>query len=257
MQMPGILGDMAPVLLLLASVIALFAGFVKGAVGFALPMILISGMGSFLPAEWALAGLILPTLLSNMVQGFAGGWRAAFASIWRFRVYILVLLGVLAAAAQAVALVPQWLLFVLIGVPVTGFAVTQIMGWTLVLDGAKQRYEVIIGVIAGLMSGFSGTWGPPTVMYLTAIGAEKREAMRAQGVIYLLGSVMLLVAHLRSGILNAATAPLSVWLIVPVFVGMWIGRKAHDRMDQARFRQMMLWVLLVAGLNLIRRGVFG
>ena len=94
-------------------------------------------------------------------------------------------------------------------------------------------------------------------MYLTAIGTEKRAAMRAQGVIYLLGSVMLLAAHLRSGILDRETAPWSLWLILPVFIGMWVGGKAHDRMDQARFRQMMLWVLLVAGLNLIRRGVFG
>ncbi len=30
--------------------IALVAGFVKGAVGFAMPMIMISGLGSFLPA---------------------------------------------------------------------------------------------------------------------------------------------------------------------------------------------------------------
>lgn len=255
--MPGLLGEIAPALLALASVIALFAGFVKGAVGFALPMILISGMGSFFPAEVALAGLILPTFTSNLVQGFSGGWREAWEAIRRFRLYIAVLLVVLSVSAQAVALVPQSVLFVLIGLPVTGFALTQIAGLHLVLDGARRRWEVLFGVIAGLMSGFSGTWGPPTVMYLTAIGAEKRMAMRAQGVIYLLGSAMLLAAHLRSGILNATTAPFSVWLVVPALVGMWIGARAHHRLEQARFRQLMLWVLLVAGLNLIRRGVFG
>lgn len=255
--MLGIMGEMPLALLALATIIALFAGFVKGAVGFALPMILISGTGSFLPADWALAGLILPTLASNLVQGLGGGWREAWGVVVRFRVYIVTLLAVLAVAAQLVAFVPEAVLFILIGLPVTAFALTQIAGWTLHLDGARRLYEVVIGIIAGLMSGFSGTWGPPTVMYLTAIGTEKRAAMRAQGVIYLLGSVMLLAAHLRSGILDRETAPWSLWLILPVFIGMWVGGKAHDRMDQARFRQMMLWVLLVAGLNLIRRGVFG
>ena len=41
-----------------ALAITLFAGFVKGAVGFAMPMIMISAFSSFLPPEVALAGLI-------------------------------------------------------------------------------------------------------------------------------------------------------------------------------------------------------
>lgn len=255
--MLGIMGEIPLVLMAAATALAVFAGFVKGAVGFALPMILISGMGSILPAEWALAGLILPTLVSNLVQGFAGGWREAWGVVTRFRVYIVTLLIVLALAAQLVTLVPDGVLFGLIGLPVTAFALTQIVGWSLTLDAARRRYEIAMGVVAGLMSGFSGTWGPPTVMYLTAIGTGKRAAMRAQGVIYLLGSIMLLVAHLRSGILDRDTVPWSLWLIAPVLIGMWIGGKAHARMNPARFRQMMLWVLLVAGLNLIRRGIMG
>ncbi|WP_240784179.1 hypothetical protein [Tabrizicola caldifontis] len=39
-----------------ALAITLFAGFVKGAVGFAMPMILISGFAVFLPQDLALAG---------------------------------------------------------------------------------------------------------------------------------------------------------------------------------------------------------
>ena len=49
-------GCAAGALLLLASIlVVLGAGFVKGAVGFAMPMILISGIGSFMPAEIAIA----------------------------------------------------------------------------------------------------------------------------------------------------------------------------------------------------------
>ena len=38
--------------------VTLFAGFVKGAVGFAMPMILVSAFAVFLPQHLALAGLI-------------------------------------------------------------------------------------------------------------------------------------------------------------------------------------------------------
>jgi hypothetical protein len=59
---------------LAALALALFAGFVKGAVGFAMPMILVSGFAVFLPQELALAGLILPTLVTNLSQASGRAW---------------------------------------------------------------------------------------------------------------------------------------------------------------------------------------
>ena len=57
----------------LAAAITLMAGFVKGAVGFAMPMIMISGLGSFMAPELALAGLIVPTLSVEPLAGTASG----------------------------------------------------------------------------------------------------------------------------------------------------------------------------------------
>ena len=43
-----------------------FAGFVKGAIGFAMPLIMASAFASILPAQVALAALILPVLTTNL-----------------------------------------------------------------------------------------------------------------------------------------------------------------------------------------------
>ena len=59
--------------LAIAFAVMLFAGFTKGAVGFGLPMICISGIGSVLPAEIAIAALILPGLVTNMWQSLRDG----------------------------------------------------------------------------------------------------------------------------------------------------------------------------------------
>ena len=79
--------------------------------------------------------------------------------------------------------------------------------------------------------------------------------MVVQGVVYGLGSVTLLFAHLKSGILNAQTLPLSFAMLPAALVGMWLGFKVQDRLDQARFRRFTLIVLTVAGLNLLRKGL--
>lgn len=59
-----------PVSFWIVIAVTLFSGFVKGAVGFAMPMIMMSALGSFLTAQQALAVLILPTLFTNIGQAF-------------------------------------------------------------------------------------------------------------------------------------------------------------------------------------------
>ena len=112
-----------------------------------------------------------------------------------------------------------------------------------------------MGAVAGVFGGISGIWGPPTVALLTAMNTEKTEQIQVQGVIYSLGAIALLGAHVASGVLSCRTLPFSVALILPALLGMWLGFRLHDRIAQKTFRRVTLLVLLIAGFNLIRRGM--
>lgn len=253
--MTSLFSSFTPEDLAAAFAVALVAGTVKGLVGFAMPMILVSGLSMFMPPEMALAGLILPTVVTNGMQALRHGLGAAIESMKRFRLFLLVGLVFLVTSAQLVRVLPQQVMLLIIGVPVSLFALTQLMGKQITLSQPTRRSEVLVGGFAGFIGGLSGIWGPPTVAYLTALGTEKSEQIRVQGVIYGMGAIALLMAHIGSGVMRAETAPFSVALIVPAVIGMWIGGKLHDRIDQAAFRRATLLVLLVAGLNLLRRAL--
>ncbi|MCU0908282.1 MAG: sulfite exporter TauE/SafE family protein, partial [Rhodobacteraceae bacterium] len=90
---------MDPTLWIIVIAITLGAGFVKGAVGFAMPMIMISGFATVLPPDTALAALILPTLVTNVWQGGRDGLRAAWDSVRDFRLYLLAIAVCIAASA--------------------------------------------------------------------------------------------------------------------------------------------------------------
>ncbi|MGB3244047.1 MAG: sulfite exporter TauE/SafE family protein [Sulfitobacter sp.] len=242
--------------LLLALLIAVLSGFVKGVVGFAMPLILISGLTLFIAPELALAGLILPTLITNAMQALRQGRRAAWDSIRRFRVFLISGGITLFITAQFVRAVPDDLFNLILGIPVIFFSLLQLFGITFNLAGQSARVEAFVGGFAGAMGGIAGFWGPPTVAYLSAIHTSKNDQMRIQGVIYGLGAVALLGAHVGSGVLRAETWPFSAALILPAVLGMWLGGRVIDRIDQHTFRHATLLVLLVAGLNLIRRGLF-
>lgn len=243
--------------LCLAFAVAFLAGAVKGMVGFAMPMVLVSGLSMMLPPQLALAGLILPTLVTNGLQALREGRAAAVSAIRQFRVFLMVGLIFLLASAQLVSLVPARAFLLLVGLPVTFFAAMQLLGVGLSLSRPSARIEAAIGAMAGFVGGISGVWGPPTVAYLTALDTPKSEQLRIQGVIYGLGAVALAVAHVGSGVLRADTVPFSMALTVPAVAGMWLGLRLHDRIDQATFRKATLLVLMVAGTNLLRRGLVG
>ena len=106
-----------------------------------------------------------------------------------------------------------------------------------------------------MLGGLSGIWGPPTVLYLTAIATEKSEQIRVQGVVYGLGAVALIVAHVGSGVLYAQSFVLSLVLVIPAVFGLWLGSRLQDLINQRGFRRLTLLILMVAGLNLLRRSL--
>ena len=236
--------------------VTLLAGFVKGAVGFAMPMIMMSGLTAFLPHETALALLILPTLVTNTAQAFRDGPDAAWNSIRDYRWHIGAVVVFLCLSAQFVHALPDRWMAALLGVPVLAFALWQLAGLPLAIPlRHRRRAEIGLGVIGGLYGGVSGIWGPPLLVYLLSVGARKAEAVRVQGVVFLIGAAALIPAHLASGVLNRATLPLSVAAVMPAMLGLWAGFRAHDRLDQTRFRRWTLVLLALTGGNLVRQAL--
>lgn len=237
-----------------AIVITGFAGFVKGAVGFAMPLVMASAFASIMPPPVALAAMILPTLITNIQQAFRQGVGEAMGSVRKFRWHIGMVLLFICLSAGLARVIPQPLMYALLGVPIVGFAIWQLSGRPLKLPvHHRRRAEIVSGIIGGLYGGISGIWGPPLIVYLLSIGIEKTEQVRVQGVVFLLGAMTLTAAHLTSGILNPQTLPLSAVLVLPAVLGMWAGLALQDRLDVGQFRRWTLVLLVLTGLNLIRR----
>ncbi|CUH39209.1 Sulfite exporter TauE/SafE [Jannaschia seosinensis] len=243
---------------LTAVLIAVTAGLVKGMVGFALPLIMISGLSSFLDPRLALAGILMSVLATNGWQVTRQGLTPAREAAERHWRYLLIVMVAIFLTAQLVTIIPRRAFYLILGVPVVGLSLMQLRGVRLhVPPERRAAAEWGIGLVSGVLGGLAGTWGPMTVLYLMAIDTPRARQMVVQGVIYGAGAVVLFLAHLRSGILNAETFWFSAALLPAALIGMSLGFKLQDRMDQALFRKVTLIVLIVAGINLIRRGIFG
>ncbi|MCZ4272392.1 sulfite exporter TauE/SafE family protein [Maritalea porphyrae] len=253
-----ILFELGPITVAIALGITIVAGVVKGAIGFAMPLIIVSVLSSFIDPKLAIAAIILPIVASNILQTFRQGIAPALAASKEHWRYLLVVCIMIFVTAQLVPIIPRNLFYYVLGVPVVILSFIQLVGLQLTIaDRHKWWAEWLIAAISGALGGLAGTWGPTTVLYLLAMKTEKLKQITVQGVIYGLGSITLLVAHIQSGILNARTIGLSAILVPFALFGMWFGFKLLDRLNPVRFRQATLLVLTLAGLNLLRKGLVG
>lgn len=252
------LAQIDPAVLLAAAAVMVLGGFVKGAVGFALPVIGVAGIGSFMPPHETVGIMVLPTFASNLWQAMRQGLGpagATFREFWKLNLLLALTIGL---AAQLVPSIPGAALFIFLGSIVCFAAASQLAGWrprAPKSSGRRAALEVFTGIGAGFMGGISGVWGPAVVLYLVTLDIAKTTQVRTMGLTFMIGSLVLIPAHGQSGILNGFTLPFGLLMCLPMAAGMLAGLWCQDRMNQTVFRRLTLAVLCIAGLNLLRRGL--
>ena len=165
-----------------AALVTFAAGFVKGSVGFAMPLIMISGLALFLEPTLVIAGIVLPIVMSNFLQVARYGRveaRSAIVEHWR---YIAIVCLMILVVAQFVTVIPGHVMYLILGVVVVALSVIQLSGVRFHIAPAhRRRAEWGTALLAGGLGGLAGTWGPPTVLYLIALDTPKKRQMLVQG----------------------------------------------------------------------------
>jgi len=231
-------------------------GLIKGVVGVGMPLVVISLLALVLDPRLVLAMLVVPIIATNLRQSFAAGLpREEMQRFWP-----LILLFIIATWGGAYLLVQisTGMLLGVLGCIVVVFCALSLANpsWHL-----PPRHEVwmgpSVGLFAGLLNGISTINGPPLVMYLMSLRLSKEAFVASYGLIALCGAIPLAISYTAVGILGWRELWLSILALVPIFLGMWLGERIRHRIDPILFRKILLVILILLGLNLIRRGMFG
>ena len=245
--------DMGLIEIILVLSITLFAGLVKGLVGFAMPLIMISGFAIFLSLELSIVAMIIPTLFTNFYQAFRDGIKPALNSIKKFWKYLIILLVMIMIGSNFITILPAKVLFLLMGASIFVFTLFQLFRSELTFKN-RNLIELVFGFFAGFFGGLTGTWGPPTVAYFLTLKLERSFQIRSQGIIYFFGSITFIFAHIHSNIINLSSITFSFILLLPAIVGVLSGNYIGTKIDGKKFTKITQLLLLIASLNLIRRG---
>lgn len=235
--------------------LAFLAGaFVKGLSGIGMPLFVIPILLQFVPLQTAIAIMIVPVFLSNVLQIL--DWEKVSTAARRFWSLLLVLpVGITIGNLALVYLDPRQL-DVMIGLLIGLFACFGLFRVNPVMPSLNERlWNPVVGAITGLLGGFSSFYGPPIALYLLALKIPRDSFVATSALIFTVAGAALNVLMIIHGMVGWHDIVLSTSSLAPVAVGLLAGNFCRRYISQVVFDKIILWFLVLIAINQIRRGL--
>jgi hypothetical protein len=236
--------ETADILIVLATYI--LAGAVKGVVGLGLPTISLAILTVALGLPEAMAILLLPSFLTNAWQAVAGGgWVPVLRRTWLF---LAIAAGTVWIGGMALRRVELAHLSTLLGLLLITYGAVGLSGLRIAIPArAEKPAGILLGAMNGVLTGMTGSFVMPGVMYLQAIGLPRDQLVQAMGMLFTISTLALAVALGGNGLLTAELGLLSLIGILPAFIGMALGQRLRQKLSEALFRKALFTA--IAGMG--------
>jgi uncharacterized protein len=121
----------------------------------------------------------------------------------------------------------------------------------LVVRGGGLYIEIAAGFAGGITGGATAFPGAIPTVWCSLRGLTKLEQRGIVQPFILLMQIATLAYYSKLGILASATLTTYLWCVPAVIVGTWLGLQFFDRIDDKKFRQIVLLFLLISGATLM------
>jgi uncharacterized membrane protein YfcA len=237
---------------MLATIIGTFllAGAVKGVIGLGLPTVSLALLTVAIDLPHAMALLLVPSLVTNLWQALVGGQlRAILRRIWPFLLMATVMVWL---GATALTRVDLHLLSALLGALLVIYSLVSLGG---VRFSLSPRQEIwlgpVIGSANGILTGMTGSFVVPGVLFLQAIGLSRDTLIQAMGILFTVSTLALAIALQGNRFLSVELAAWSSIALLPALLGMVLGQRIRRRLPEALFRRVFFVSLLALGAYIV------
>lgn len=240
----------------IATAVFLIAGICKGIVGMGLPTFSIGILSQVTDPRTAISLAIAPIVITNIWQLYRAG--SVLRTVKRYAPFVVALCLLMIPAALLSGNVPVDTMLLFVGCSIILFVLDSLRKTAWQIPASRDTLaQVIIGGAGGVLGGVSGIWSPAMVGYLLARRVDKDEFIRALGYMMLTGGLFLSIGYYKNGFLTPQLLIVSLLLVPIAIVGFSIGERLRSRLSAGIFRKAVLLILLLLGLNLVRRALVG
>lgn len=235
-----------PMTLLIIFATFLLAGTVKGVIGLGLPSVSLALLTLAFDLPSAMALLLVPSFVTNLWQAMTGGNAGAvIRRLWPFLIMATVMVWL---GALALTRVDLNYLSALLGGLLIAYAGLSLAGHRPTFQPAREAWlGPLFGMANGVLTGMTGSFVVPGVLYLQAIGLPRDMMIQAMGMLFTVSTVALAVALGDNGLLSTDQGLMSASGVLPAIIGMMLGQQVRNHLSEDTFRRVFFIALLVMG----------
>ena len=240
---------------------AVFLGcFVKGALGFGLPLIATPIMMFVLPLPETVSILVLPIAIANLYQIWLN--RAHWRILQKFWPLIAASTLIMLIGAPIMVFLDGNFLGILIGLMIFLHALLSGLPLSLLQapslnPGTMQKMIVPAGVVSGLLGSLTSMYSFPSLQLMLMMRVPKDDLNLLLGAFLSLGYIALWIGILKTGFPVGNNLTLSALMMIPAVAGQQVGHMARRNISEAAFRHFVHFALACAGLMLMVKGSSG
>ncbi|MDJ0777914.1 MAG: sulfite exporter TauE/SafE family protein [Gammaproteobacteria bacterium] len=241
-----------PAELVFISLAFVLAGLVKGVVGLGLPTTSLALLAIAFDLPTAMALLLVPSLVTNCWQALNGGYLVTLLRrLWPMLTAATLCIGIGGLALQRIEL--YWLT-ALLGLLLVIYAASGLAGLDLRLAPRREAWSgPLVGALNGVLTGMTGSFVVPGVMYLRALGLPRDQLVQAMGLLFALSTLALGLVLRSADLLPVHGLGWSGLALLPTLLGMALGQQLRRRLSESRFRRLLMLTLLgLGGFILVR-----
>ncbi len=243
-----------PFIITIVALTFLLAGAVKGVIGLGLPTVSLALLTAALGLPQAMALLLVPSFVTNLWQAAVGGHgRAILLRLWPFLIMATVTIWIGAVALTRVNLS---LLSALLGGLLIIYSVINLKRPRFAITREQEPWVgPLLGTLNGMLTGMTGSFVVPGVLYLQAIGLPRDTLIQAMGMLFTASTLALAIALQRNEILTAELGSLSAAAVLPALIGMVCGQRIRKFLSESVFRRVFFISLLIVGAYIVARAL--
>ena len=235
------------VLLLLCAVAALLHGLS----GFGFPMMSTAVLSSQYSLSTAVALVILPCLVLNLLLISSSEKGQLFSQLKYYlgHYFPLILSSLLGSliGVKLLLILNEGYLKLMMGIVMIVYVIDQCRASSFQI-AATRKNMWFFGALAGLIGGATNAMAPFLMMYLLSAKLDKTEVVVASNLCFIASKLVQLV--LLFPVLIALPThhhSLLLWITVFALIGLWFGNRMRHDLSQQHFRLLVLALLFLLG----------
>ena len=229
-------------------------GVVKGVISVGLPLVGLPLLTMVVDVPSAVSLLLVPVLVSNMVQALEG--PGTLALLRRFWLLILCLAAGTFVGTAMLARLDQKQLLLAVGLFAVVSSIATLLNPNLAIPPRAERWLAApVGFVAGVIGGMSTLFGLVLAVYVIGLKLPRELFVKAISLLYTIAAFYIVLGAVSHGAAGPATLLLSGLCMIPVYAGMLVGRRLRERTNPELFRRLVLGTVLLTGANMVRQGL--